>query len=287
MRLVDTHVHVNFESFQGDFEQTRDRWRSSDVALLVHSCVVPSEFPRTLDLMRACPELYASVGLHPLESRLWSEQMVQEIETLARAHERVVAIGETGLDLYKDDNLEGQIRALQGQLGIARRLGKPAIVHCRDAAAELRELLVESWREEGPVPGVMHCWGGSPAETEWFLDLGLHISFSGVVTFKSAATVRESARIVPSERLLVETDCPFLAPVPKRGHRNEPAYVRHVAEAVAAVRGVTVAEVARHTTANACALFGLPHPEPVTGTRHSVLADLSSMSSGRGTSDDR
>jgi TatD DNase family protein len=126
-------------------------------------------------------------------------------------------------------------------------------------------LLRQFWQDDGPVSGVMHCWGGTPEETQWFLDLGFYISFSGIVTFKNAKQVQASAQMVPSDRLLIETDCPFLTPVPKRGEkRNEPAYVRYVAEHVACLRQVPPEDLAHQTTQNACRLFGLPLPNSVT-----------------------
>lgn len=257
MRLIDTHVHINFEGFQEDMEAVRERWLATGVTHLVHSCVEPSEFGRTLALARQFPELFMSVGLHPLEAHQWTEEMAREVAALAQSDGRVVAIGETGLDLYKADDLEQQVHACWGQLEIARQLNKPAIVHCRDAAEELRDVFSRFQQERGQITGVMHCWGGSPEETKWFLDMGFYISFSGIVTFKSADIVRESACLVPDERLLIETDCPFLAPVPNRGKRNEPAFVRHVAETVAQARGVSADWLADRTAENACCLFGL------------------------------
>ena len=259
MRLIDTHVHVNFEGFREDIEAVRSRWLAAGVTHLIHSCVEPSEFERTLALARRFPELSMSVGLHPLEAHRWTESMAEEIATLATSCNRVVAIGEMGLDLYKADDLERQVRVCWEQLEIARRLEKPIIVHCRDAAKELRELFSQFQKQQGRVFGVMHCWGGSPEETEWFLDMGFHISFSGIVTFKSANIVRESACLVPDDRLLIETDCPFLAPAPNRGKRNEPAFVRYVAETIAQLRGVSVDWLADRTAENACRLFGLSH----------------------------
>jgi TatD DNase family protein len=133
------------------------------------------------------------------------------------------------------------------------------IIQCRDAAARMLELLQQFWAEQGTVQGVMHCWSGTPAETQQFLDLGFYISFSGIVTFKNALQVQESAKMVPDERILVETDCPFLSPVPKRGERrNQPAYVRYVAEQVANLRQIPVEQLAAQTTANAYRLFNLP-----------------------------
>ena len=135
------------------------------------------------------------------------------------------------------------------------------IIHCRDAAAPMHSLLQRFWQQQGPVKGVMHCWGGTPEETQWFLDLGFFISFSGTVTFKNATQIHHSAQMVPSDRLLIETDCPFLSPAPKRGEkRNEPAYVQYVAARVAELRDVPLAELAAQTTSNACTLFNLPLP---------------------------
>jgi TatD DNase family protein len=163
-----------------------------------------------------------------------------------------------GLDFFKADNHDWQIEVFRAQLEIAYQLNKPVIIHCRDAAPELREVLQAYQQQDKAVRGVMHCWSGNPEETQWFLDLGFYISFSGIVTFKKAETVQNSAKIVPLDRLLVETDCPFLAPAPYRGKRNEPAYVRHVAESLAQLREISLEDLAEATTHNACQLFSLP-----------------------------
>ena len=200
-----------------------------------------------------------AVGLHPLDADKWNEQTADEILSLAGSDSKVVAIGETGLDFYKADNKEQQRKVFETQLAIATELNKPVIIHCRNAAREVREVL-QKWKnlKGESVRGVMHCWGGNPEETQWFVDLDFYISFSGTVTFKGAKQIQESAACVRSDRLLIETDCPFLAPVPKRGERrNEPAYVRYVAEQVAKVRGETLEVIASVTTQNACELFGL------------------------------
>ena len=161
-----------------------------------------------------------------------------------------------GLDFYKADNRTQQQQALEAQLAIAQQLDKAAIIHCRDAAAALREILEAN---SSSLPrGVMHCWGGTPEETRWFLDLGFYISFSGIITFKNAQTIRDAARIVPRDRLLIETDCPFLAPVPYRGKRNEPSYVLPVAECLAQVLQIPLDDLATQTTANARQLFRIP-----------------------------
>jgi len=260
MQLIDSHVHINFDVFQSDLDEVRQRWREAGVTYLVHSCVEPAEFGSIAALANQFPEVFFAVGMHPLDADKWSEASVEEILSLAECDPKVVAIGETGLDFYKANNQTIQETAFIAQLDIARKLDLPVIIHCRDAAVRMREILHQQWQQKGSVRGVMHCWGGNPQETQWFLDLGFYISFSGIVTFKNATQIQESARMVPLERLLVETDCPFLAPVPKRGKRNEPAYVRYVAEAVARLRGVSLPELARQTTENASKLFALSVP---------------------------
>ncbi|MEA5533763.1 TatD family hydrolase [Crocosphaera sp. XPORK-15E] len=257
MQLIDTHVHINFEVFESDLEAIKTRWQQADVVHLVHSCVEPGEFKGIQAIADRLGNLSFAVGLHPLDAHKWTENTAQEILNYASSDQRVVAIGEMGLDFFKADNHDWQEEVLKSQLEIARQLDKPVIIHCRDAAAKLREVLTSFWQDKGPVRGVMHCWSGTPEETQWFLDLGFYISFSGVVTFKNAHQIQESAKIVPSDRLLVETDCPFLSPVPKRGKRNEPAHVRHVAEFLAKLRGVPLETLAKDTTNNACQLFQL------------------------------
>ncbi len=259
MQLVDSHVHLNFAVFEPDLEAIAQRWREAGVFRLVHSCVEPSEFPAIQALAQRFPELYFAVGLHPLDAMQWQPDAAKQIHRLAQSDPKVVAIGETGLDFFKADNQAQQEQAFWAHLQIAQQLQLPVIIHCRDAAVAMSELLHRFWQTHGPVRGVMHCWAGSPEETEWFLNLGFYVSFSGIVTFKNAHQIHASAAMVPSDRLLVETDCPFLAPVPKRGEkRNEPAYVRHVAEKVAQLRHTPLELLARETTANACQLFNLP-----------------------------
>lgn len=257
MKLIDTHVHLNFDVFGGEILSLSNRWREAQVVHLVHSCVEPGEFESIKVIANQIPELSFAVGLHPLDAHKWQPEMAQQIRELAKSDQRVVAIGEIGLDFYKADNIQQQKEVLWTQLEIAHQLDKPVIIHCREAAAELRELLALFSSKYNQIKGVMHCWGGNQEETQWFLDLGFYISFSGIVTFKKATTVQQSALIVPDNRLLIETDCPFLAPVPKRGKRNEPAFVRYVAEFVAQLRGVSLETLAEKTTENACRLFNL------------------------------
>lgn len=259
VQLIDTHVHLNFDSFSGELDLLRHQWTESGVSYLIHSCVEPQEFPAIQAIANRYPEVFFAVGLHPLDvAKRWTGDLGEQIQLLGRSDDRLVAIGETGLDFFKADNEAQQIEALLAQVAIARKLNKPLIIHCRDAAPTLKEVLSKEFADHGPVPGVMHCWTGSPEETQWFLDLGLYISFSGIVTFKSAKEAQASARMVPSDRLLVETDCPFLAPVPNRGKRNEPAFVRNVAEKVATLRNISFETLAHQTYNNARNLFDLP-----------------------------
>jgi TatD DNase family protein len=258
MQLIDTHVHINFDSFEADLDAVRDRWRAAGVVQLVHSCVTPAEFAKTQALADRFPELFFSVGLHPLDANLWGTVTSSQIRDLAQSDPRVVAIGEMGLDYFKADNRELQVEVFRSQLQIARELDLPVIIHCRDAATAMHQTCQEFWSEFGSVAGVMHCWAGTPEETQWFLDLGFYISFSGVVTFKNAVQIHASAQVVPLDKLLVETDCPFLAPVPKRGKRNEPAFVSHVAAFLSQLRGEDLHLLADATTANAKKLFRLP-----------------------------
>lgn len=257
MQLIDTHVHINFDTFSGagELESLRSRWKEAGVVRLVHSCVEPDEFLSIQAIADRFPELSFAVGLHPLDAEKWTDNMADEISQLATSDTRVVAIGEMGLDFYKAQNQLQQEKVFESQLKIAHKLKLPIIIHCRDAAGRMLEILHKFWNERGPIPGVMHCWSGTPAETKSFIELGFYISFSGIITFKNAKTVQSSAQIVPSDRLLIETDCPFLSPVPFRGKRNEPAYVKYVAEKLAELRGVELQTLADQTTKNAMELF--------------------------------
>lgn len=257
MQFVDTHVHLNFDVFEKDLAQLRERWQAAGVTRLVHSCVEPSEVERIRSIVNRIPEISYAVGLHPLDADKWTETTQAELRHWVESDARIVALGEMGLDYYKAENHDHQKQVFWKQLEIAHTLNKPVIIHCRDASADLYALVLQFQKEYSPVKGVMHCWSGSPQETEQFLNYGFYISFSGVVTFKNAHQIQESAKIVPLDRLLIETDCPFLAPTPKRGKRNEPSYVRYVAEYLATLRNIPLETLADHTTRNAYQLFNL------------------------------
>lgn len=259
MKFIDSHVHLNFDSFQSDLDQVAQNWRKAGVAQLVHSCCTPAEFPQLQAVADQYPEVSLAVGLHPLEAGSWSEEIGLAITQWAKEDPRVVAIGETGLDFYKSEAemIDLQKEAFRYQLSIAQELDRAVIVHCRDAAVATREILKEMDPDRN-LRIVMHCWSGTPEETRLFVELGCWISFSGIVTFKSAKTVHQSVFEVPADRLLIETDCPFLAPTPYRGQRNEPAHVIQVAQTLAQLRQESLDELAEQTTHNACVLFRLP-----------------------------
>ena len=257
--LIDSHCHIVFRQFDDDLDVIAARWREAGVQSLLHACVEPSEIPGIKALADRFPELRYGVGVHPLDTEHWQADTPDVLREAAQADARVVAIGELGLDLFRATNLDEQLAMLVPQLDLAEELGLPVIIHCRDAAEPMLSLLDQRRSAGHSIQGVMHCWGGTPSEMEAFLAFGLYISFSGTVTFPKAVETHQCAQQVPEERYLVETDCPFLSPVPRRGKRNEPAMVRHVAERVAELRGQSLEQVARRSSANAIKLFDLPY----------------------------
>ncbi len=257
--LIDSHCHIVFSSFKDDLDEVAARWRAAGVLSLLHACVEPSEISSIKALADRFPELRYSVGVHPLDTKSWEDgKTIDILRNAVIEDSRVVAIGELGLDLYKDKNLEEQINILRPQLALAHEVNLPVIIHCRDAASHMVNLLMELEEQNHSVRGVMHCWGGTEEEMKEFLNLGMYISFSGTVTFPKAKEIHQCALTVPEDRFLIETDCPFLAPVPRRGKRNEPAFVESVALKIAEIRGQSFASVAQSSTANARLLFGLP-----------------------------
>ena len=256
-RLVDSHCHLVFRQFDSDLEDVVARWRQAGVVALVHACVEPSEIPAIRQLADQVPELRYAVGVHPLDTGKWAPNTEAVLREAALADPRVVAVGELGLDLYREQNLEQQLAVLLPQLDLAWELRLPVIVHCREAAVPMLEVFRRRHEQGICPPGVMHCWGGTLEEMEAFLAIGFHISFSGTVTFNKAEAIQACAQRVPADRYMVETDCPFLSPAPRRGKRNEPANVAAVAAKVAELRGEPLEAVAFTSTANACRLFGL------------------------------
>lgn len=252
--LVDSHCHLDFPDFQGREDELVAAMQANGVGWALVAGVTLERFSGVLALAERFPRLYAAVGVHPDTQ----EGREADEETLLRLadHPKVVAIGETGLDYYRlEGDLEWQRERFRTHIRAARKCRKPLIIHTREAAADTLRILEEEGA--GEVGGVFHCFTESPAVAEAALALGFHISFSGIVTFKNALQIKEVATLVPLDRLLVETDAPYLAPVPYRGKLNHPALVRHVAEEVARLRGIDVEELADATTSNFFRLFGV------------------------------
>ncbi len=256
--LIDSHCHIVFRSFDEDLDQVAQRWRDAGVQSLLHACVEPSEIPAIRSLADRFPELRYSVGVHPLDTKHWEKDTISVLRSSALNDSRVLAIGELGLDLFRDSNLEEQLSILRPQLALAVELDLPVIIHCREAASAMLKELRKLKSNKLCPRGVMHCWGGTKEEMSSFLELGFYISFSGTVTFPKAEEIHQCAREVPEDKFLIETDSPFLAPVPRRGKRNEPAFVEAIANRISELRGQTFEAVANTSTANARRLFGLP-----------------------------
>ncbi len=256
--IIDSHCHLVFSNFNEDREVVAERWRSQGVKALLHACVEPSEIPAIKSIADQFKEIRYSVGVHPLDVHHWKPETINILKKAALDDSRVVAIGELGLDLFKAENLSEQLSILMPQLNLAFELNLPVIVHCRDAAKEMLEVFSKLAKDDCCPKGVMHCWSGRVQEMRQFLDLGFYISFSGNVTFKNAIDIHECAKEVPPSKFLVETDSPFLSPVPHRGERNEPSYVKHVVEKISELRGESFSEIAEKTTQNARELFALP-----------------------------
>lgn len=254
MFLVDSHCHLDLLDLtadEGDVSCVVARAEENGVRHLLNVCVAISEFPTILKTSEKFPSVSTSVGLHPNEKdeEITTEQLIE-----LGQHAKVVAIGETGLDYFRTTGeTEWQRERFRAHIRAAKHLNKPLIIHTRDAQADTLKIMQEENAKE--ARGVMHCFSEDWEVAKAALDMGFYISFSGIVTFKSATTIQEAAKLVPLDRLLVETDSPYLAPVPYRGKPNEPAYVRHTAEYIAALRGVSFETLAEQTTNNFFHLF--------------------------------
>lgn len=254
MILADSHTHFELLNDEGQADATPDviaRAQQEGIGYFLNVSVKLSRFPYVLRPAELYPFVFASVGLHPndVEEEVTVEQLVE-----MGSHPRVVAVGETGLDYFRSaGELEWQRDRFRCHIAAAKKLQKPLIIHMRDAKEDTIKILQEEGADQ--VGGVMHCFTEDWAVAERALALGFYISFSGIVTFKNAANIQDVARRVPLDRMLVETDAPYLAPVPMRGKKNEPAYLRHTAEYIATLRGMTVEEIAQQTTNNFFTLF--------------------------------
>lgn len=255
--LVDTHCHLDFESFDADRVAVIERAWAAGVRAIIVPALDLDNVDAVLTLTERYEGVYAAVGVHPNSTADWSAGWLDAVRRAAE-HPGVVAIGEIGLDYYWDKSpLPMQHTAFAQQLALAAELDLPVIIHNRDATDDVLTLLGESALAGRDRAGVMHSFSADWPAAERALALGFYIGITGPVTFKKADTLRAIAAQVPLDRLLIETDAPFLTPEPNRGRRNEPAYVRHVAEAIASVRNVGYEVLATHTSTNAARLFGL------------------------------
>ena len=252
--LIDSHCHLDFPELYGDLNVVLDRARAAGVGLMVTISTRVRKFNELRSLVEAHDNVFCSVGTHPHNAAEEPDIMVEELVELAR-HPKVVAIGEAGLDYHYDNSpRDMQKKSFRTHIAAARQTGLPLVIHARDADADIARMLEEETRK-GAFPFILHCFTGGPNLAHRGLALGGSISFSGVVTFKNAEALRDIALAVPSERLLVETDAPYLAPDPVRGKTNEPAFVAYTAARLAALRGVSEDEMARLTTENFLRLF--------------------------------
>jgi TatD DNase family protein len=264
--LIDTHSHVSDPAFNADRAAVLARARDAGVGTMIDIGTDITTSRRAVKLASEQENVFAAVGVHPHEGDAVDEKAVAALRELARSSPKVVAIGETGLDFYRNrSSREGQTRAIRLHFALARELGLPLVLHLRSSAnagagaSDAYESAIALLREEPPgLTGVSHCFSGTPELAKALVDLGFYISFAGNVTYPNAPVLRDAARATPLDRIVVETDCPYLTPQRHRGTRNEPAYVRFTAEEVAKARGLTVDEVERATAENARRLFRLP-----------------------------
>jgi TatD DNase family protein len=256
MRLFDTHAHLHFPDYADDLDAVLERAQGAGVRGIVTIGTDRETNQAVVELARRLPNVWATVGIHPHDAGEAVEADFAEMEKLARSEAKVVGFGEMGLDFFRNlSPPEAQREVFRRQISMARELGKPLVIHCRDAHDETLAILAEERARE--IGGVMHCFSGDVEIARRCLDLGLFISLAGPVTYKNARALPEVARFVPQDRLVVETDCPYLPPTPHRGKRNEPAYVAFTAAFVAELRGVAPEAFGAAVTANATTLFGI------------------------------
>lgn len=254
LMFIDSHCHLDFADFQGHHPELLEAMSKNQVSHALVISVNLGDFPNVLALAEQHPNLYATVGVHPDYEDV-EEPSVERLIELAQ-HPKVIGIGETGLDYFRlQGDLEWQRERFRTHIRAARAVKKPLIIHTRAASVDTLRLMEEEKASE--ASGVLHCFTETQAMANAAIEMGFYISFSGIVTFKKAEDLRDVARTIPLDRLLIETDSPYLAPVPHRGKTNQPAFVKHVAECIADVRGISVAEVGEASSANFARLFGV------------------------------
>jgi TatD DNase family protein len=252
MSFIDSHCHINFHELSVNIHDVLAKMQQNDVEAALCVSVNLADFPQVLALAEQYSHIYASVGVHP-DYESVEEPTVERLVSLAQ-HPKVIAIGETGLDYYRlTGDLDWQRERFRNHIRASIACGKPLIIHTRSSAEDTLRIMAEEGAEK--AGGVMHCFTENWEIAQGALDMGFYISFSGIVTFKNALQIKDVAQRVPMDRILIETDSPYLAPVPFRGKLNQPAYVKHVAEEIGLLRGVSAAEVGQCTSANFSRLF--------------------------------
>jgi len=254
--LIDTHAHLTFPEYQIDLPEVIKRAKEAKVEAIINIALDDDAITKSIKMAEEYPDfIYNAIGIHPHDASEWKENRHQQLRELAAKH-KVVAIGETGLDYhYKLSPIEQQQMVFRKFLQLAQELDIPAVIHSREASRDTLTILREENR--GKLKGVLHCFAGDMDLGKAAMDMGLYISFTGNITFPKADKIRQAAKEIPLERIMIETDCPFLAPQEFRGKRNEPAYVVKVAEKIAEIKELSVEEVAIETTENARKLFKL------------------------------
>lgn len=253
--LFDTHTHINVDKFKGEEQEIINRAIEQDVKRMAVVGFDTPTIQKTFELTESNQGIYAIIGWHPTEAGSYTDEIENKLREQL-THEKVVAMGEMGLDYHwMNDPKERQEEVFRRQIQVAKEMNLPISIHNREATEDTYRILKDE--DISSIGGIMHSFNLNPEWMEKFLELGMHISFSGVVTFKNAKEVKESAKVVPLEKVLIETDAPYLSPSPNRGKRNEPSYVRFVAEEIARLKNHSVEEIAKQTTQNANRLFGL------------------------------
>lgn len=253
--LIDSHAHLDGESFDEDRAELIEELKSSGVEFVINPGANMKSSRAVVKLVADYPMIYGAVGVHPHDTVDMVDQDLEELERLSKA-EKIVAIGEIGLDYYYEHSpREVQKQRFREQIALAKKVKLPIIVHERDAAQDVFDII--SSEADGELRGVIHCYSGSFELAKEYIKLGFYISFAGPVTFKNAKKPKEVAAQIPLDSLLIETDSPYMTPVPYRGKRNNPSYVRYIAETIAELKGISYEEVARKTNENAKRLFGL------------------------------
>ncbi len=254
MLIVDSHCHLNFPDFKDDLEEVVARARAEGVGVMQTICTKMHEFPDIYAIAERFDDVYCSVGVHPHEAGVGS---ITSVETLVAAAKKpkTIGLGETGLDFYYEHSpRKEQEESFRNHIAASKETGLPIIVHTRDADEDTLRILADEMKEKS-FPGLIHCFSSSQALGEACVEMGLYISLSGILTFKKAEELRAAAKALPMDRLLVETDSPYLAPMPYRGKRNEPAYTRHTSKLLAELKGISEEECAAATTDNFFRLF--------------------------------